>query len=70
MQDVERVLFGAPQRRVLKAGAQGHRGAGMEQHKDDNHHSETESVVKPPCFMRKAEALCLFCVSEDKSHVL
>jgi len=45
MQDVEGVLFGAPQRRVLKAGAQGHRGAGMEQHKDDNHHSKRESVI-------------------------
>lgn len=49
MQDVDGVLFGAPQR-GLKAGAQGHRSAGMEQQKADNHHSERKSVTNFFCF--------------------
>lgn len=47
MQDVEGFLFGGPQTRVFKAGAQGHRSAGMEQQKADNHHSERKSVISP-----------------------
>lgn len=47
MQDDEGVLFGGPQTRVfkIKAGAQGHRSAGMEQQKAHNHHSERKTVI-------------------------
>jgi hypothetical protein len=43
MQDNEGVLFGGPQARFFKAGAQGHRSAGMEQQKAHHHHSKRKS---------------------------
>ena len=58
MQDNEGVLFGGPETRVFKAGAQGHRSAGMEQQKAHNHHSERKSVIS--LFSVPDEVHCLF----------